>query len=204
MLKPNGYDEARTGEFTPVELGGHYAIIKQVTEMTNKNGNPMVVVLIDFADNDKQAKYHSTAFKNDDREDKKWPFNGSKYINVQDYNDPKKTSTDFKRFCKSFEHSNNCEVQWTDSNWGAQFKNKRIGVVYGEEENEYDGKITMRHSLRWFCSWDKVKDQSIPKPKYLNGTGPAAPSAPANDNTKSVNSYVNNMTSAADEEEIPF
>lgn len=200
MLKPNGYDEARTGDFTPVELGGHYAVIKQVTEMTNKNGAPMIVVLIDFADNDKQPKYHSTAFKNDDRQDKKWPFNGSKYINVRDYNDPNKTSSDFKRFCKSFEHSNNCEVQWMEGgNWGAQFKNKRIGVVYGEEENEFDGKISMRHSLRWFCSWDKVKDQKVPNPKYLPNKQTPAPQT----GTGNINDYVNNMTSA-DEEEIPF
>lgn len=49
MNKPNNYDNTQAaGEFTPVELGGHKLIIKQVTETTSKNGKPMIVVLFDL------------------------------------------------------------------------------------------------------------------------------------------------------------
>ena len=46
MQKPSGYDEAQaSGEFIPIELGGHYATIKQVTETQSKGGRDMIVVL---------------------------------------------------------------------------------------------------------------------------------------------------------------
>ena len=49
MKKPDGYDEAKaSGEFTPVKDGGHYAVIKQVSERQSSTGKDMVVVLFDF------------------------------------------------------------------------------------------------------------------------------------------------------------
>ena len=180
MQKPKGYDEAReTGSFTPVELGGHYAIIKQVTEKESSTGKPMIVVLLDFCKPDPQPGYFAAAFEDDNREEKKWPFNGSKYIMVQDFKDPSKTSRQFKTFCSCIEKSNKMEISWGGSDWGKQFKDKKIGVVYGEEEHEYDGERSMRRLPKYFCQWDKVKDAAIPEPKYLSGDGPApAPKAP--------------------------
>lgn len=179
MQKPNGYDEAHEmGTFTPVELGGHYAKILQVAERQSSTGKDMIVVLFDFIDPDKQKKYHSTRFQNDTNPDRKWPFNGTKYIMVYDYNDPSKTSRDFKTFCTSYEKSNNTTIQWGGGNWAAQFKGKRIGIIYRAEENEYDGQTSMRNVPFRFCSWDAVKDATVPKPKYLNGRAPASAPAP--------------------------
>lgn len=200
MQKPNGYDEAReAGSFTPVELGGHYAVIKQVTEMQSSKGKDMIVVLFDFAKGDAQEGYHSNAFQNDNRDQKKWPFNGSKYIMVKDFNDDSKTSRPFKTFCSCFEKSNGCSVQWGGKNWGAQFKNKKIGVVYGEEEQEYDGKTSMRRVPKWFCSWDTVKDQRIPEPKYL-----ANKPAPTPTTTTTGSEGFMNVPEGAEDEGIPF
>jgi len=169
MQKPQGYDEAiASGEFIPVELGGHYCIVKQVSEVTSSTGKPMIVVLFDFCAPDQQTDYFTRMFENDDREDKKWPFNGSKYILVQDYSDPKKTSRQFKTFCSCIEKSNNFEITWGGNAWANQFKGKKIGAVYGEEEREYDGKISMRRVPKWFCGIDAVKDATIPKPKLLD------------------------------------
>lgn len=199
MQKPSGYDEAPvSGEFTPIELGGHYAVVKQVTEtQTKDSGKDMIVVLFDFATRDKQAGYFKSQFENDDREDKKWPFPGSKYIMVHDYNDPSKTSKQFKTFCSCIQKSNNYTITWGGNNWGKQFVGKQIGVVYGEEESEYDGKIRMRHVPKWFCNVDKVADASIPQPKYLNGSSPAQTTQEKKDT-----SFVNIDDSA--DEEIPF
>ena len=201
MNKPSGYDEARTsGEFTPVELGGHYAVIKQVSETQSSTGKDMVVVLFDFSDQDKQNGYFLRAFNDDTRDPKKWPFAGSKYILVADYNDPKKTSRNFKTFCTCVEKSNDYTIQWGGKNWAQQFKGKKIGVVFGEEESEFDGRISMRRVPKWFCRWDAVKDAETPKPKYINGVGPAQPkaSAPATDE----NGFVSIPEGADDE--IPF
>lgn len=195
MQKPNGYDEARTsGEFAPVNLGGHYCAIKQVTEKKSSTGKDMIVVLFDFAKPDEQEGYFMESFKNDVREDKKWPFSGSKYIMVNDYNDPKKTSRQFKTFCTCVEKSNNCQIQWGGDSWSAQFKGKKIGVVYGEEENEYDGRIFMRHVPKYFCGIDAVKDAKIPEPKLLTRT--------TNNADVSVDTFIN--VPEGTEEEIPF
>ena len=195
MQKPNGYDEAReSGSFTPVDLGGHYAIIKQVAERNTSSGKPMIVVLFDFCENDKQPEYFAEAFENDNREEKKWPFNGSKYIMVQDYQDPNKTSRQFKTFCSCVEKSNNINIKWGGSEWGQQFKGKKIGVVFGEEEHEYDGETFIRRIPKYFCAWDKVKDAAIPEAKYLNAKPTPAASA-----TKAPEGF-----SFISDEEIPF
>lgn len=53
MQKPNNFDNVKAGgDFTPVELGGHHMIIKQVAERQSKKEKPMLVVLFDFAKND--------------------------------------------------------------------------------------------------------------------------------------------------------
>ena len=182
MNKPGGYDEARENSgFVPVELGGHYAVIKQVTEMQSSSGKDMIVVLFDFTKPDKQEGYHNSAYQNDTRDQRKWPFNGSKYIMVNDFNDSSKTSRAFKSFCSCFEKSNNTTIVWGGKNWGAQFKNKKIGVVYGEEEHEWNGKTSMRRMPKWFCSWDAVEGARIPDPKYLeNRPAPAQATADPN------------------------
>ena len=192
MLKPDGYDEVQTGGFTPVDLGGHFCQIKQVAEKKSSTGKDMIVVLFDFCKPDKQENYFMDQFKSDVREDKKWPFGGSKYIMVNDYNDPQKTSRQFKSFCTCVEKSNNFSIQWGGDNWSAQFKGKKIGAVYGEEENEYDGKVTRRHLVRYFCSTDAVKDAKVPEAKLLKTL-----STPSNDTD-----FIN--IPEGTEEEIPF
>lgn len=173
MKKPNGYDDAREiGSFIPVDLGGHYAVIKQVTEKDSQTGKEMIVVLFDFCKPDKQPDYFSNAFREDNREDKKWPYNGSKYIMVHDYQDSSKTSRQFKTFCTCVEKSNNFDITWGGSDWGKQFKGKKIGIVFGEEEHEYEGKISMRRVPKWFVRFDKVAEAEAPAPKYIDGAGP--------------------------------
>ena len=125
MQKPNNYDQTPAGgDFTPVELGGHKIIIKQVSETKSKNGKDMIVVLFDFAADDSQPGYFTEQFKNDIRPDKKWPNQATQYIMKEDSEG--NTSRSFKTFCTCVEHSNaGFTVQWID-NWGAQFKNKKI------------------------------------------------------------------------------
>lgn len=198
MIKPNGYDEAQaTGEYTPVELGGHYCVIKQVSERKSSTGKDMVVVLFDFCKPDKQEGYFMESYKNDTRDDKKWPFAGSKYIMVNDYQDPQKTSRQFKTFCTCVEKSNNYTIQWGGDNWAQQFKGKKIGAVYGEEENEYDGRTFMRATMKWFCNVDAVKDAKVPEPKYLK-TRQTAPVP-----VQASNDDFMNLPEGT-EEEIPF
>ena len=194
MNKPSGYDDVQVGGgFTPVDLGGHYCQIKQVAERKSSTGKDMIVVVFDFVKPDAQEGYFMEQFKNDVREDKKWPFAGSKYIMVNDYQEPSKTSRQFKSFCTCVENSNSYQIQWGGSDWAAQFKGKKIGAVYGEEEHEYDGKVSKRRLVRYFCSVDAVKDAKIPEAKLLKNV-----SRPAANDTSFVN------IPEGTEEEIPF
>ena len=49
MRKPNNFENVPAqGEFTPVELGGHKLIIKQVEERMSKTNKPMIVVSVSY------------------------------------------------------------------------------------------------------------------------------------------------------------
>ena len=200
MQKPNGYEETQAqGEFTPVELGGHQLVIKQVDEIQSKNGKAMIRVFFDFAPDDKQPAYFAEQFKNDIRPDKKWPNQATQHILV--YDEKGQTSRSFKTFTTCAEHSNTgFTTQWGINNWGAQFKNRKIGGVFGEQLDFYDGKEKKKRVLRWFISSDKVTDATIPDisetPAYkaykTNGGMPA-----------SADGFMN-IPDSIDDEELPF
>ena len=175
MQKPNGYDETPvTGSWETPEVGGHYLQIKKVVEKQSSTNKAMIVVYFDFAMNDKQPGLFMKSFEEDIRPDKKWPYAGTKYIMVNDYQDLRKTSKNFKAFVTAVEGSNpNFITTWGD-NWGNQFKNKFVGGVFGEVENEYNGKRTTRSELRWFCSIDSVPKAKTPAPKLMKDPVPAA------------------------------
>ena len=176
MQKPNNFETTQGGDFIPVELGGHYAIIKDVTEMETKNGDPMIVVSIDFDKKDIQPDYFMDMFKKDIRPDKKWPNQAKNYITTE-YNGA--CTRGFKAFITSFADSNGLkqdQIRWGED-FTSQFKNKKIGVVYGNVEETYNGETKMRRKIRWFCNYDKVSSQSIPADKLENGSTASASKA---------------------------
>ena len=161
MQKPRNYEETQAqGEFTPVELGGHQMVIKQVTETKSKTGKDMIVVLFDFDQSDKQPEYFMKQFRDDIRPEKKWPNQATQYILVHD--EDGNCSRSFKTFTTCVKHSNpGFEESWGD-NWGAQFKNKKIGGVFGPQMDYYNGREMEKRVLRWFVSYDKAADAQIP------------------------------------------
>ena len=193
MKKPNSYNETQaSGNFTPIELGGHYLEIKQVEEMQSRTGRDMIKVSFDFARNDSQPAYFANAFKDDVRPDKKWPNAGTTYILTED-NDGN-CSRQFKTFCTCVENSNNgFEVVWGDG-FAQCFKNKAVGAVFGEVEEEYNGSVHINHKLRWFISKDKVDGATVPEAKYLNNRQPQ---------TATANDGFMNIPDGLDEE-LPF
>ena len=161
MQKPNNYEKVQaSGEFTPIELGGHVLVIKQVEELTSKTGKPMIKVSFDTADNDKQPHYFVDQFRNDIRPDKKWPNNGTVYI-LRDDSDGN-CSRNFKTFTTSVEKSNpGFQIAWGDS-FAQCFKNKIVGGVFGVVHDAYNGRAINKRQLRWFRSADKVFEAEIP------------------------------------------
>lgn len=166
MQKPNNYDQTQVGEFIPIELGGHHAIIKDVKEQKSSTGKDMIVVAIDFAKNDKQPEYFLQSFESDIRPNKKWPYQAVQYIVVEGPDG--KTTRNFKSFITSFEKSNSCEAVWGEA-FCRQFKGRKIGVVYGNVEEEYNGEVKMRRRIRWFCEDAAVDSATVPADKILAG-----------------------------------
>lgn len=159
--KPTNYDNTPASSgYEPPELGGHKLIIKQVSEKQSSTGKPMIVVLFDFAEDDKQPGYFSEQFANDVRPDKKWPNQATKYILTEDTEG--KCTRNFKTFTTCVEHSNaGVQVQWGDK-FCQCFKGKKIGGVFGEQMDYYNGEEKKKRVLRWFVSLDKVAGAAIP------------------------------------------
>lgn len=204
MQKPQAYDETKAGgQFEPVTLGGHKLIIKQVSEKKNRNGRDMVVVLFDFAQDDEQAGYFMQQFRDDIRPEKKWPNQATQYINVND--NEGKCSRDFKTFCTCAEHSNTGFNAWKpDNSFNFEgFKNKKIGGVFGEQLDYYNGKEVTKRVLRWFVSMDKVADAQIPNASETKAHKEWAAGGGQQNAATAANDGFMNIPDGIDEE-LPF
>ena len=203
MNKPNAYDETQAGgEFIPVELGGHKMVIKSVTEMKSRTNKDMIKVEFDFAEDDKQPGYFSEQFANDIRPDKKGPNQATQYMLTEDAEG--KCTRNFKTFTTCAEHSNaGFSVQWGDK-FCQCFKGKKIGGVFGEQMDYYNGEEKKKRVLRWFVSLDKVADATIPDmsetksyKEYKQGVGMPNYGTPGDDGFMNIPDNI-------DDSELPF
>lgn len=164
MNKPANYDNISLHR-DPIKLGGHIAVIKKVVETTSRSGKGQVVIYIDFDIQDEQHGYFKAVYDADTRNDKKWPNDGTLYITNSDQNI---FDRNIKAFVTAYEDSNEVSAVWGNQ-WAAQFTNKKIGVVYGEEESEWRDELRTNRKIRFWCDAHKALDQEIPKKKYYKG-----------------------------------
>ena len=109
--------------------------MKQKIEKSGKRYDCCTLILHQMM---RTVGYFTEQFKNDIRPDKKWLNPGTQYILTEDAEG--KCNRSFKTFTTCVEHSNTgFTTQWGD-NFGAQFKNKKIGGVFGEQMDFYNGK----------------------------------------------------------------
>lgn len=177
MHKPANYD---SNNYTPVNLGGHYAKIMDVEETKSQSGKDMIVVRIDFDGTDTQPQYFAKAYRADTRENKKWPNQATRYILAE--------NRDFNRFIAAIKASNQA-LEQIDS--GAEIdlkkaKNARVGVVYGEDEEWYEGESRIRRRIRYFCDYNKVAEQQVPAFRPAKENAAAAPTVTGNEDFMQV------------------
>lgn len=162
MRKPNNYDSvAASLTFEPLALGGHPCVIKGVEETKSaKSGKDMLKIALDIGGDDPQAGYYAEKFKNDDRENKKWPC--ISYIVTEDKDG--NASRNLAQFVTSVEESNpGFQFPWDRPEL---LKGKQVGGVFGQEEYKNDkGEIKKATKLFWFRDVAKVKDAPVPKLK---------------------------------------
>ena len=131
MNKPNDYDKVQPyGEFTPLELGGHILVIKEVEETKSRAGRDMLMIYLDTAPEDKQPGYYQKQFADDIRPNKKWGC----IVYQLFYDSDGATNRGLKTFHTCVEKSNpGFSVKW-GSGYADCFKGKKIGGVFGREE----------------------------------------------------------------------
>lgn len=204
MNMPKNYEQTQTmGEKVEVQEGGHQLIIYEVSETMSKNNKPMIVVKFDFASGDTQAKLAETTYKDDISPEKKWPNFATARILVEDPDG--NTSRNFKTFCTSVEHSNpGFKISWGEA-FAACFRKKFVGAVFGPVENEYNGRIFTRNELRWFCAYDKAKEQKVPALKKISGNRGSVP-APTQENFLNPDGTMKwtDIPDSADDDGLPF
>lgn len=168
IAKPKAYDEININEeFEKLELGGHKGIIMKAEEYTSpQSGKTSLKVSVDTAKDDKQPEYFAEQYKNDTRIDKRWSNSAIKYISLGEEENQVKM---LKAFITAYENSNGCQFDW-NKDWD-QLKDKKIGLVFGQEEyTSQDGTTKLATKLNQFRSIDKVDNIKIPKVKLLDGT----------------------------------
>ena len=146
-------------------------MIKQVKETQNSKGGDMIVIYFDFDVSDAQGGLFMKQFKEQDTKDRdgnprerKWPFAGTAWINVNDSEG--KCSRKFKTFCTAVEDSNAGFKAWDSKDQfnAIGFKDKKVGAVFGEVLDWYDGRETTKVQYRWFCDVNKALDANVPDP----------------------------------------
>lgn len=174
MIKPNDFETVQgfTG-FEPLEAGGHICRIMNVEETKTKNGGKdMIVIYLDTDKSDKQPNYYSEAYRNDNRNPKKWNNNAICRQLVLDADGF--TNRGFKSFIDCVEGSN----QGFKVVWGEKFceclKGKLVGGIFGREEylNDNTGETKFATKFQNFRTVDMIKKGvEVPKDKLLNPSG---------------------------------
>lgn len=160
-------------EFKALPKGGYICKIIKIEEKSDKNGNPMIHVAFDVAEGEFKGYFMELwQFRKQNKKDEfkevKFPFEGQSWIPTQDYEDRSKTSRKFKGFCTALEDSG---IQvWNGNNFNMNAINGAlVGVVYQNQEQEYNGKRSWR-AVPWaFRSVEAIRsdDFFVPEDKAL-------------------------------------
>lgn len=184
MAKPSWYDNAakevtKTG-FEALKAGGHKCVVKNIEVTKSKSGLDMWIIYFDTTKEDEQPLYFTDRFKEDTRPDKKW--GGRQWYIIDqnaESNGSKYGQTNLARFMTAVEESNSMVSDWnyydTDPKaFAQQFINKRVGIVFREEEyTKDDGQIGYSVKPMRFTAYAKASDAKVPARKEL----PSRPAA---------------------------
>lgn len=177
ISKPKDYNETAAfgqSEFKALPKGGYICRTIMAEETKDKNGKPMVHIAFDITEGDYKNYfmdlYQSRKKSNTDpAREVKYPFEGQAWVPVYDYEDPSKTSKKFKGLCTAIEDSGT-EIWDLNGNLDLNaIKGAEVGVIFQNQEQEYNGKTYWR-AIPWgFRSIEAVAtdDYFVPDDKPL-------------------------------------
>lgn len=160
MIKPSNYDSVNLGS-QRLPAGGYICTIMDVKEDKSKSGKNMIIISLDIAEGDYKDHYKKQFLAKNDKA-ARWgcivyAVAEGEYIQ------------NFVAFCKYSEESNNFNIAW-GSNFCNQFKGKKIGCVFGEEEFNGQNGIAVSTRPRYFLPISDIREGkfTIPKKKTLD------------------------------------
>ncbi len=176
MNKPNGYDEAKAFDFERERLilGGHRCIIMKVIEKKSSTGKEQLEIHLDTAPDDAQPIFFSNQFMANGSGT--WPCRVwiTGYETEGSYG-----QRQLKAFHTAVEDSNaSFFIPWGPT-YADSLKGKRVGVVFGEEENEWNGRISTLTKPRYFRSVLEVESANVPQKKTIKPETPEKPNVTA-------------------------
>lgn len=166
IKRPNNWNEVK--EFTDrqkLPLGAYVCQVKKAVVQANDYGDQLCL-LFDISEGDFKG-YYDIEFKDNTSENKKWKGVLRQWLPKDNGTEQDEwTKSAFKGMLAAFEKSNP-GYQW---NWDeTSLAGKQIGILYRNEEWEYDGKTGW--AVRPFRAIDvdlvRAADYTLPKDKPL-------------------------------------
>lgn len=153
--------------------GGYVCKIAKAEEIADKNGRPMIHIAFDVFEGEYKGHFLNLfqtrkANAKDKFKEVKWPFEGQSWIQTQDWEDPTKTSKKFKGFCTALEDSGT--NVWAGNQFVLSALNGAlVGVVFRDEEQEYEDKTYWRAIPMYFRSVNAIREEDyfLPDDKPL-------------------------------------
>ena len=196
-MKPfSNYNETQTFSERPaLPVSGYVATIKkaQVRTYSGQNGSfDKLEIAFDIAEGE-YKDFFATDLKSQSGEDKKWKGVLRLYIPTDDGSDRDNTTKSiFKGNIEAVEDSNNgYHWDWEEKN----LTGKTVGVLFRNEEWEYDGKHGWKAQPFKFIAASKVREGkfTLPKDKPLKNSS-------VRPQTKAPAGY----EEIVDDEDVPF
>lgn len=209
-MKPfSQYEEhKKAAQFTPSEKlpkGAYVAKIlgiklepgKPNKDNPNEKNSDMLIVQFDIVEGE-HKDFFRNQYNNDSREDKKFKGRTTVYIPKDDGSEQDGwTKTAFARWTNSLEESNQGFVwDWDENKW----KDKLIGLVFGETGTVIEGKEIVYTELRFPVPVELVRSGKAPEAKFKSKNGYTGNGAAV-----ATGETTDFMSIAADiQEELPF
>lgn len=134
--------------------GGYVCKLKKAEEMQSRSGKDMVHIAFDIAEGEYESYFMDLFNSRKERAEMpsnvKYPFEGQMWIMVNDYKDDSKTSRKFKGFCTALEDSGTTVWSPKGEFLVDKIKGAMIGIVYQNQEQEYQGETYWR-AIPWAC-----------------------------------------------------
>ena len=206
MKEFKGYNDAKkAAESKSTEKLPKGAYVCKIIEVRNEKSDygDKLILAFDIAEGDYKG-FFDKKFKNDESEDRKWKGRVTVWIPKDDGSEEdSRTKRTFASWTTSFEKSNpGYAWDWDENKW----KNKFVGIVFGETGTVIDGKEIVYTEARFPVDVERVRNGSAPEAKFKakNGYKGNGGSGSGNGNADKPDDAFMNFTNNGGDTALPF